>query len=273
MKGRWAAGIVPRNFAWILKDQLALSERPGGYAPHHRRVRRQEEILWLRAQGFTRVVSLLPSNHNLHAYDELDLPSSHFPLPAQGDVRPALAACYPALLDWVRGGERLLMHHEELGERLAGVAAGFLCWSGVLPEPPQAVSVVEQLLKRQMGSAGRAIVASAATLAPARRTAFPPGTASGPQVASVVEDAEQAFVAEKASVEAPLPPTDAAPAEPGDIPAKARRVAKAKSAPVVPEVAPAPVVVKGGGTASDAGAKSVAASDSPTGGEGAAERS
>ena len=71
MKGRWAAGIVPRNFNWIIRDYLAISERPGGYAPNHRRVRRQEEILWLRAQGFNRVVSLLGSNHNLHAYEEL----------------------------------------------------------------------------------------------------------------------------------------------------------------------------------------------------------
>ena len=82
MRGRWAAGIVPRNFCWIIRDTLAVSERPGGYAPNHRRVRRQEEILWLRAQGFTRVVSLLRSTHNLHAYDELGLEWS--PLPDAG---------------------------------------------------------------------------------------------------------------------------------------------------------------------------------------------
>ena len=32
VKGKWAQGIEPRNFAWIIKDQLAVSERPGGYA-------------------------------------------------------------------------------------------------------------------------------------------------------------------------------------------------------------------------------------------------
>lgn len=166
MKGRWAAGIVPRNFAWIVKDELAVSERPGGYAPHHRRVRRQEEILWLRAQGFTRVVSLLPSSHNLHAYEEFELPFSHFPLPLQGDARPVLAACYPALFSWLRAGERILLHHEELGERVAGVAAGYLWWAGLLPSAPQAVSAVEHLLRRQMGSAGRSIVAAAAEIVP-----------------------------------------------------------------------------------------------------------
>lgn len=166
MKGRWAAGIVPRNFAWILKGQLAVSERPGGYAPHHRRVRRHEELLWLRGQGFTRIVSLLGSSHNLHAYEEHNLPSSHFPLPAQGDLRPTLASCYPAILGWLRDGERILLHHEELGDRVAGVAAGFVCWSGLLPDAPQAITAVEHLLKRQLGSLGRGIVAAAAEIAP-----------------------------------------------------------------------------------------------------------
>jgi len=67
MKNRWAQGIEPRNFTWVLKDQLAVSERPGGYSRNHRRVRRQEEILWLRQESFSRIVSLLPSSHNLYA--------------------------------------------------------------------------------------------------------------------------------------------------------------------------------------------------------------
>jgi hypothetical protein len=166
MRGRWAAGIVPRNFTWIVTDRFAVSERPGGYAPHHRRVRRQEEIFWLKGNGFTRVISLLPSNHNLHAYEELGLPSSHFALLSHSDVREVLASLYPSLSSWLRGGDRVLMHHEELNERVSGVVAGFLVWSGVLPEPPRAISFVEQLLRRQMGSAGRAIVAAAAEIAP-----------------------------------------------------------------------------------------------------------
>jgi hypothetical protein len=83
MKGKWAKGIPPRFFCWIIKDQLAISERPGGYARNHRKVRRHEEILWLRGEGFTRVVSLLPSSHNLHAYDELEMRWSHVPFGPQ----------------------------------------------------------------------------------------------------------------------------------------------------------------------------------------------
>ena len=60
MKGKWAQGIEPRNFHWVIKDQLAVCERPGGYGANHRRVRRQEEIIWIREQGFTCVISLDP---------------------------------------------------------------------------------------------------------------------------------------------------------------------------------------------------------------------
>lgn len=164
MKGKWAKGIEPRFFAWIIKDQLAVSERPGGYARNHRKVRRQEEILWLRSEGFTRVVSLLPSPHNLHAYDELDMRWSHFPIGPHDDPRVALPELYVQLRDWMAAGEKLLVHQEELGDRLMGVVAGYLLWSGKLQAPPQATTVVEQILHRQMGPVGRELVAVAAEL-------------------------------------------------------------------------------------------------------------
>ena len=71
LRGRWALGITPRNFTWILKDKLAICERPGGYGENHRRVRRQEEIIWIRENGFGCVVSIIPAPHNLHNYEEL----------------------------------------------------------------------------------------------------------------------------------------------------------------------------------------------------------
>ena len=160
MRGRWAAGIVPRNFCWIIQDHLAVSERPGGYAPNHRKVRRHEELLWLRAQGFTRVVSLLASTHNLHAYDELHLEWSRFAMPAASDTREVLGVLYPALHGWLGNGERVLLHQEELGDCVMGVVAGYLLWSEILPDGPRAITAIEQLLRRQMGSAGRMIVSA-----------------------------------------------------------------------------------------------------------------
>lgn len=158
MKNRWAQGIEPRNFTWVLKDQLAVSERPGGYSRNHRRVRRQEEIIWLRQGGFDRIVSLLPTTHNLHAYEELDVPSSHLPFAADGDPRDSLPRLFETLQAWLDGGEKLLLHREELGDEVMGFVAGYLMWSGRIGSSTQAVSVVEQLLHRQMGPAGRKLV-------------------------------------------------------------------------------------------------------------------
>jgi hypothetical protein len=164
MKGKWAAGIPPRNFTWVVQDQLAVSERPGGFAPNHRRVRRQEEIIWLRNQGFTRVVSLLPSPHNLAAYDEESMAWSHFPLGPSGDARETLLDLYRHVDTWLRVGERLLVHQEELGDRVMGVVSGYLLWSGRLPGGPQAIAAIERLVGRQLGPLGRDLVAQSVAL-------------------------------------------------------------------------------------------------------------
>lgn len=169
MKGKWAAGIPPRNFTWIIRDRLAISERPGGFAPTHRRVRRQEEIIWLKVQGFDRVISLLPSGHNLQAYEEGDVLSAHYPLQPNADPRSVLEQCYLDLDQSLAEKLRILVHQDELGDRLMGTVAGFLLWSGRLASGPQAIALVEHVVGRQMGPAGRELVVAAAELPPRSR--------------------------------------------------------------------------------------------------------
>lgn len=164
MRGKWAKGIPPRFFAWIIKGKLAVSERPGGYARNHRKVRRQEEILWLRGEEFTRIISLLPSPHNLHAYDELGMTWSHVPFSPHDDAAEVLSGLYVDLKQWLAQGERILVHQEELSDRLMGVVAGYLRWSGLVPSGPQAITVVERIVARQMGPPGRELVAMAPEL-------------------------------------------------------------------------------------------------------------
>lgn len=175
MRGRWAAGIMPRNFTWVIKDRLAVSERPGGYARNHRKVRRREELLWLKGQHFDRIVSLLGSSHNLHAYDEFGLAWSHFAMPADAEVAQSLAVLYPSLRLFLSSGERLLLHQDELGDRLIGVVGGYLLWCGLIPDGARAMTAAEQLFKRQLGSAGRQIVTVAGTLPPPDQLAPPEG--------------------------------------------------------------------------------------------------
>jgi hypothetical protein len=164
MRGKWASGIAPRNFAWVIKDKLAISERPGGYARNHRKVRRQEEIIWLREQGFTRVVSLLPSNHNLYAYDELGMPWTHVPFAPHDDPRAVLKELYPLLHEWGVAGDRILVHQEELGDRIMGTVAGYLLAAHLIESGPQAIMIMERLTTKQMGPVGRELVAIAGEL-------------------------------------------------------------------------------------------------------------
>lgn len=159
MKGKWALGIKPRNFTWIIKDQLAVCERPGGYGTNHRRVRRQEEIIWIRENDFGVVVSLIPSPYNLHNYDELGVAWQHIPFTGHDEGRHAQLALYDELTRLLDAGTRVLVHREELGDLLAGLMAGYLLHSGIVPPGPQAVQVVEQILQRQMGPAGRELAA------------------------------------------------------------------------------------------------------------------
>ncbi|MCH8985187.1 MAG: hypothetical protein IIB04_01075 [Acidobacteria bacterium] len=54
------AGLEPRGFTWVIAGKLAVSERIGGYGIQHRRVRREEEIIWLVEAGITAVLDTSP---------------------------------------------------------------------------------------------------------------------------------------------------------------------------------------------------------------------
>ena len=160
IRNKWARGITPRYFHWVIDQKLAISERPGGYSRNHRPVRRQEEIIWLREEGFDRVVSLLESPHNLHAYEQLGVASAHFPYPPAGDPREVLPSLFEALDAWLAAGERVLVHMEELSDRLMGIMAGYLLHAGFPGSAAQVIGFMERTTGRPMGSDGRVIVAA-----------------------------------------------------------------------------------------------------------------
>jgi len=142
-------------------DRLAASERPGGFARSHRKVRRQEELIWLAGHGFTKILSLLESPHNLHAYEAAGIGYEHIPLGRHDEWPESLRAIYATLERWLSDpNERVLIHHEEFGERLVGVLAGYLIYTGVLQEGPHAIVAMEKMTGRELGSVGREIVAT-----------------------------------------------------------------------------------------------------------------
>jgi hypothetical protein len=161
VRGRWAQGLEPRGFCWIFQDRLAASERPGGFARNHRKVRRQEELIWLVGHGFTHVLSLLDSPHNLHAYDEAGIAYEHIPLGRHDDWATSLERVDVTLKKWLDApDERVLIHHEEFGERLLGVLAGFLLYAGIVTEGTHAIVMIEKITGRELGAPGREIVAA-----------------------------------------------------------------------------------------------------------------
>ena len=157
MRGRWADGIEPRNLIWVVKDRLAICERPGGYGANHRAVRRTEEIIWIRRHEFDCIVSLLSGPHNLHAYDEREMPYLHLPLGDTAEVALTLAA-FEEITRRVEAGERLLVHHERVDDTLAGFLAGYWLWMGRYRDVPSALHATERLLRRPIGQRGRETV-------------------------------------------------------------------------------------------------------------------
>ncbi|MFV0306783.1 MAG: hypothetical protein ACK5OX_03450 [Desertimonas sp.] len=163
LRGRWALGIVPRHFTWILKDKVAICERPGGYGESHRRVRRQEEIIWVRENGFGMVISIIPAPHNLHNYEELGMPFRHRPF--NGDeLDPWLKAFYTELHELLRTGTKVIVHGEEVGDRIAGIMGGYIRWAGLIDDGTQAITVTERLTGRQLDPFARNVILNAPRL-------------------------------------------------------------------------------------------------------------
>ena len=159
LRGRWAQGLQPRNFTWIIKDRLAAAERPGGFSRNHRKVRRQEELIWVRNQGFTRIVSLLDSTHNLQAYTDAGLVSEHLPIGRPDEMAHNLGVIYGRVAYWLDSPhERLFVHQEEFGDRVLGFLAGYLLYARLVHEGTHAIAAMEKLSGHVLDAEARTMV-------------------------------------------------------------------------------------------------------------------
>jgi len=152
-------GLKPRGFTWVIAERLAVSERIGGYGFQHRKIRREEEISWLkRDAGMTSVITLLPGNQNLQAYRDAGLGVCQVAIgdePSKVDIEKVFKALHRAL------GEpdaKVLVHREVIDDSLGGLLAGYLVWSGMIAQPIMAIALVQEILKRPLGPEGRALV-------------------------------------------------------------------------------------------------------------------
>jgi len=123
-------------------------------------VRRQEELIWLIGHGFTHILSMLDSPHNLHAYDEAGIPHAHVPIGRHDEWVDTLPRLYSTLGAWLADPqERVLIHHEEFGDRLARRARRVPPLCRARRRRTHATVVIEKITGRQLGSVAREIVA------------------------------------------------------------------------------------------------------------------
>lgn len=155
------AGLEPRGFKWVIAGRLAISERIGGYGFQHRRVRREEEIIWLSEQGINTVLSLMPGNQNRAAYEGATLRFFHYPI--EDDLDPEDVDDVFNVLDEAMNpnGASVLVHRELIGDLLVGLMGGYLVHSGLVTDPIVATSIIQEISGRPLGPEGRSLIPDA----------------------------------------------------------------------------------------------------------------
>ena len=96
------------------------------------------------------MISIIGSPHNLHNYDELGVAYVHRPFLPNEDERAYLAAFYRELHDLLQTGTKVLVHGEEVGDRIVGLvgvtsAGPAWCATGHRPSSSNASPVASSI--------------------------------------------------------------------------------------------------------------------------------
>lgn len=153
-----STGLEPRGFRWVIKDRMAVSERVGGYGFQHRKVRREEELIWLTDHGINAIVSLYGPSQSALPYENAGFRFSSLDVPA--DIEPEeTTEVFALLADALKDdGSVVLVHRDTIDDTLAGLLAGYLLYSGMLDDPIVATDVIQRILGRAIGPEGRRLI-------------------------------------------------------------------------------------------------------------------
>ena len=144
------AGLKPNDFHWVIEGKLAVSECIGGGGLTARKIRREEEIQWLKSQGINSIFSLLESDFNLKNYQEVGFRTYHFPL-AHSIPPESIELIFEAIKEALSDKEiKLLIHREYLDEEVPGILAGYLIYSKILDDPILARTILERILSKPL---------------------------------------------------------------------------------------------------------------------------
>jgi len=152
------AGLEPRGFRWVIAGRLAVSERIGGYGFQHRRVRREEEIIWLVEHGIDTVLSLLPSNQNQAAYESGGF--RFYNRPIEEALEPQEAQEVFDLLDEALEPKSasVLLHRDLIDDTVVGLLGGYLVHCGLIQDPILATTIIQEIAGRPLGPEGRSLI-------------------------------------------------------------------------------------------------------------------
>ena len=152
------AGLEPRGFKWVIAGKLAVSERIGGHGFQHRRVRREEEIIWLSEQGINTVFSLLQGNQNQAAYEAAGY--TYYNHAIGPELEPEEADEFFAELEAAMSveGAAVLVHGDLIGDTVVGLLGGYLVHAGFISDPIVATSIIQEITGRPLGPEGRRLI-------------------------------------------------------------------------------------------------------------------
>ena len=144
------AGLKPNDFHWIIEGKLAVSECIGGGGLTSRKIRREEEVQWLKSNGINSIFSLLETDFNLTNYQEVGFRTYHFPLGENPPVE-SITVIFEAIKEALSDKERkLLIHREYLDEEVPGILAGYLIYSKLLDDPIFSRTILERILGKPL---------------------------------------------------------------------------------------------------------------------------
>ena len=156
-----STGLEPGGFRWVITDRMAVSERVGGYGFQHRKVRREEEMVWLRDHGVNAIVVLLGPTQGASPYEASGMRFASLDVPP--DLEPEDAFVVFELLEDVMADEStvVLVHRDTIDDTLAGLLAGYLIHASMLDDPIVATDVIQRILGRAIGPEGRRLIPQA----------------------------------------------------------------------------------------------------------------
>ena len=154
------AGLKPNDFHWIIEGKLAVSECIGGGGLTPRKIRREEEIQWIKSQGINAIFSLLDTDFNLKNYKEFCFITYLYPL-SEDVPTESLNIIFEAIKEALSDKERkLLIHREYLDEEVPGILAGYLIYSKLLDDPILSRTILEKILEKPLSPKAIALIPS-----------------------------------------------------------------------------------------------------------------